>query len=271
MVIGLEFGWSSSMERQCILSRLVVLLATSFMVIECSPPDVNQRNPLLPVPIRRPEIMVNADRAPEIVDDERSVMHLRGRLVDRIDPGRLERSRGRFARVVLVFEVEPELESMTLQISAPYGNLPLLRIGGSYDVQWEVVTGDPMGLPDLVVDIRDEEGRLLYLMASGAILPSRQLLDGLEFKSARKPAFHTDFEAGAGCRVRRRHYPTRVKFPSLVAGEAWLMPTDQLDLLAEDGRWRLTILDNSIALKGGCDKLVAQELAHRSIVLQFIE
>jgi hypothetical protein len=240
-------------------------------IAACSPPAVPQRDPILPVPVRRPEIEVNADRAPDLVDDARSLLRFRGRLTDRIDPGRLEQAGGRFARVVLVFELEPTLDVATIRLSAPYRNLPLLRIGEIYQVDWQVATEDPLGLPDLRVEIRSEAGQLLYLMASGGGLPAETLLDGLELKSARRPAFHTDFEAGAGCRVRRRHYATRVGDTSLEAGDAWLMPTDDLELARETGRWRLTILDNSVALKGGCDKLVAQELAHRTVVLQFIE
>jgi len=248
-----------------------MLVAGLIAVCSCSPPAVPQRDPILPVPVRRPEIEVNADQAPDLVDDARSLLRFRGRLTDRIDPGRLEQAGGRFARVVLVFEVEPDQGVATIRLSAPYKNLPLLRIGEAYQVDWEVATDDPMGLPDLRVEIRSEAGALLYLMASGGGLPGEALLDGLTLKSARRPAFHTDFEAGAGCRVRRRHYATRVEDPSLVAGDAWLMPTEDLDLIRETGRWRLTVLDNSVALKGGCDKLVAQELAHRTVVLQFIE
>ena len=187
------------MERCCTLSRLAALLAGLMAVTGCSPPEISQRGPLLPVPVRRPEIEVNAGRAPEVMDDEHSVLRFRGRLADRIDPGRLKRSGGRFARVVLVFELEPDLVAATLQLSAPYRNLPILRIGETYNVRWKVATGDPMSLPDLTVEIRDDEGRLLYLIASGATLPTTPLLEGLELKSARKPAFNTDFEAGAGC------------------------------------------------------------------------
>ncbi|MFH1532333.1 MAG: hypothetical protein ABIK09_16535 [Pseudomonadota bacterium] len=266
------------------------LVAGLVLSTGCSFPGVPQRDPLLPVPVRRPEIEVNADRAPEVLDNEHSLLRFRGRLADRKDPGRLERSGGRFAWVALVFELEPESpaqlasdeapsEAMgdvppdvaTLRLSAPFGNLPLLRIGGVYRVHWEVVTGDSTGLPDVRLEIHDEGDRLLYLMASGSSLPTTPLIDDLRLKSAPRPAFHTDFEAGAGCRVRRRHYATRVEHPSLEAADAWLMPTDDLDLVLETGRWRLTVLDNSVALKGGCEKLVAQELAHRTIVLQFVE
>ena len=253
------------------VQRLSGLVLGVVMVSACSPPAVQQRDPLLPVPVRRPEIEVSADRGPELVDDTHSRLTFIGRLTDRIDPGNLERARGRFARVELVFALEPGLERATVRLSAPYRTLPLLRIGVVYEVRWDVTTGDPMGLPDIRVEIRDDAGRLLYLMNSGTALPSTPLLEGLALKSARRPAFHTDFEAGAGCRVRRRHYATRVQDESLTAGEAWLMPTDGLDLIREVGRWRLTILDNSVALKGGCDKLVAQELAHRTVVLQLVE
>ena len=48
------------------------------------------------------------------------------------------------------------------------------------------------------------------------------------------------------------------------------MPTESLELSTEAAAWRLSVLDNSVALKGGCGKLVAQELAHRTVILQLI-
>ncbi len=260
------------MSGCCVVDRSMTFLLGILVVTACSPAAVPQRDPLLPVPVRRPEIEVRADLAPDLVDDTHSQLRFQGRLTDRIDPGNLARADGRFARADLVFVLEPGLERATVRLSAPSRNLPLLlRIGEVYEVRWDVVTRDPMGLPDVRIEIRDGAERLLYLMATGGGLPDAALVEGLALTSARRPAFHTDFEAGAGCRVRRRHYATRVQDASLAAGDAWLMPTDDLDLLREDGRWRLTILDNSVALKGGCDKLIAQELAHRTIVLQRLE
>ena len=253
------------------MTLLVVILSAA-----CSLPSIPQRDPLLPVPVRRPEIEVDADRAPEVLD-ERSVLKFTGRLSDRFDPGGAGEDSGGFSRVALVFELEPDVPSpdatpdmATLRLSAPYGNLPRLRLGATYEVRWEVVEDDPLGMPDLRIEIRSEEGRLLYMMTTGAALPEEPLMEGLELRSARVPVFLTDFEAGGGCRVRRRHYTTQVR-QSLETGETWLMPTDVLYLHMETGTWRLTVLDNSVALKGGCDRLIAQELAHRTIVLQFVE
>ena len=249
---------------------LVVVLSAA-----CSLPSIPQRDPLLPVPVRRPEIEVDADRAPEVLDD-RSVLKFAGRLSDRFDPGGSGEGRGGFSRVAFVFELEPDVPSpdaaphATLHLSAPYGNLPRMRLGATYEVRWEVVEDDPLGMPDLRIEIRSEEGRLIYLMTTGAALPEEPLMEGLELRSARVPAFLTDFEAGGGCRVRRRHYTTMVR-QSLETGEVWLMPGDALDLSLETGTWRLTVLDNSVALKGGCDRFIAQELAHRTVVLQFVE
>ena len=254
-----------------------VLLLVVILSAACSLPSIPQRDPLLPVPVRRPEIEMDADRTPEILDD-RSVLRFVGRLSDRFDPGGAGEGNGGFSRVVLVFELEPDVPSpdttpavATLRLSAPYGNLPRLRLGATYEVRWEVAEADPLGMPDLRLGIRSEEGQLLYLMTTGAALPEEPLLEGLGLRSARNPAFVTDFEAGGGCRVRRRHYSTRVQHTSLETGEAWLMPTNVLVLLLETGTWRLTVLDNSVALKGGCDRLIAQELAHRTVVLQFVE
>lgn len=247
------------------------LFAGLLVVAACAPAGVRQRDPLLPVPVPRPEIEVSADQVPEVVDDLHSLLRFRGRLSDRLDPGEVERSRGSFARMVLVFDLESELEKATVRLAAPYGNLPILRIGEIYRVAWGVSTIDPMGLPDLRVEIRDDEDRLLFVMASGAALPAEPLAPGITLTSGRRPAFFTDFEADASCRVRRRHYATRVQHPSMEAGDAWLMPTDGIVLVSEAGTWRVTVLDNSVALKGGCDKLVAQELAHRTFVLQRVE
>ncbi len=254
-----------------LITLFVVILSSS-----CSFPGIPQRDPLLPVPVHRPEIEVDADLTPEVLDD-RSVLKFAGRLSDRFDPGGAGEGRGGFSSVALVFELEPDVPSpdapphATLRLSAPYGNLPRLRLGATYKVRWEVVEEDPLGMPDLRIEIRSEEGQLLYLMTTGAALPKEPLMEGLELRSARRPAFLTDFEAGGGCRVRRRHYTTLVRHSSLETGEVWLMPTDVLDLSLETGTWRLTVLDNSVALKGGCDRLIAQELAHRTVVLQFVE
>jgi len=253
-------------------NRWLTLCAGIAVVVGCSSPGVSQRDPLLPVPAQRPEITVDADMVPEIVEDSRSVLDFRGRLADRNDPG-ARGSGGRLARVVLVFDLdgeEPAPDLATIGISAPYKNLPLLRIGDVYRVRWEVASKDPMGLPDVRLEIRSDEEQLLFLISSGSSLPDESLIEGLALRSAQRPAFLTDFKAAAGCRVRRRHYATRVRHPSLVEVDARLMPADKLELYTEAERWRLTVLDNSVALKGGCEKLVAQELAHRTVVLQLI-
>ncbi|MBM4371590.1 MAG: hypothetical protein FJ098_08045 [Deltaproteobacteria bacterium] len=253
----------------------------------CSVPGIRQQAPLLPVPVARPALSLDVDLSPSIPDEEHTVLVFRGRLVDRVDPGAADRSRSRPARVSLVFEVQdglsgppppddtlppeaPRQETLVarLGVSAPFDVLPVLRVGATWELRWSTRTVDPLAGTDLLLEIRTADGVPVYLMASGAELPEEPLLPGLELRRARQASFITDFEALAGCRVRRRHYATRVATALLEGGEAWLLPSESVDVPLDDGIWRITVLDNSAALKGGCDRLISQEMAHRTVVLQ---
>jgi len=230
--------------------RLITALAVLFAAVGCSAPRIRQKELIQSSapPIQRPEILLYKDNRPV---EPGSADGISFRLPLSGTGYRAERGPDQEPTGLMyntfTFAAQKkgeEEQQYRLAIAVSQDRLPPLKRGNAYSVTYyQNHRGAYLPTAQGVV-IRDETGRLLYILSSDEAVPVAELPAGLTITPSRRTAFSTTSLTKSGCTIKKTHH-----FLELEAGgrKTSVTPGQSKTIKTVAGYFKMELLDYSVS------------------------